>query len=543
MAVRVASRNRPSAPIDVVFKILSRGAEATSEESLLSEIALDLKEILQADTCELLLRDANDGLVLRGSTVAPELANRVRLGKGIGLSSKVLLEKKPLFIRKAAFNVEGFARYPGIDELRYESAAFLPIIIDGACEGVALFRRLSPWHFSARERKLMTYLAEAVAVTYATFHKGYETGSRINRLGALSEVSKTISNSPYLEEILQLLVNLTAQQFSYTVCTVRLLDEAQNELVLRATQASDRAYQRKRAIRYGESIAGRAMVENRPIIVEDVLEEETYIGHDLAVEQGLRSMICVPLTLQDKPIGVMSCYTSHVREFPPDEIKALETLAKQAAVSIEHAKLQVRTTLLQEMHHRVKNNLQQIASLLRLQLRHSHYKSLEEAINDCLARILAIASVHDLLSREDLDHVGLRSIAETLVQHQQRSLILPDKHIRFEVRGEDVRLNMTQATQVALVLNELIQNAVEHGFDVSNEGEIHVTIEEGDGEVSLWVSNSGDHLPADFDLSGQSSLGLQIVDNLSRALGGRFKVSDILGWTVAEVKFGRLVGE
>ena len=293
----------------------------------------------------------------------------------------------------------------------------------------------------------------------------------------------------------------------------------------------------------GESIAGKAMAENRPIIVPDVQIEATYIGHDLAVEQNLRSMICVPLTLQDKPIGVMSCYTSEVREFPPDEVKALETLAQQAAISIEHAKLQVRSTLLQEMHHRVKNNLQQIASLLRLQLRHSEYRTLEEAINDTLGRILAISSVHDLLSREDLDAVGVRSIAEALVQHQQHSLVLPDRHIRFQVRGDDVRLSMTHATQVALLINELIQNAVEHGFHVTRDGEVHVTVEYREGEVSLWVSNSGDPLPPGFDIAKSANLGLQIVDNLSRGLAGKFKLENILGWTVAEVKFNSLGSE
>ncbi|HVL40450.1 MAG TPA: sensor histidine kinase, partial [Fimbriimonadaceae bacterium] len=218
-------------------------------------------------------------------------------------------------------------------------------------------------------------------------------------------------------------------------------------------------------------------------------------------------------------------------------------LAKQAAVSIEHAKLQVRSTLMQEMHHRVKNNLQQVASLLRLQMRHSQYKTLEEALHDCLTRILAIASVHDLLSREDLDHVGLRSIAEALVQHQQHSLMLPDRHIGFQVRGDDVHLNMTQATQVALVLNELIQNAIEHGFEHTESGEIHVTVEERDGDIALWVSNNGDPLPGAFDPGVASHLGLQIVENLSRALGGKFKIGEVLGWTVAEVKFQRTSGE
>ena len=254
-------------------------------------------------------------------------------------------------------------------------------------------------------------------------------------------------------------------------------------------------------------------------------------------------MICMPLTIQDRAVGVLSCYTSEIHTFGSDEIKALETLAKQAAVSIEHAKLQVRSTLMQEMHHRVKNNLQQIASLLRLQIRHSEYKSLEEALNDVLSRILAIASVHDLLSREDLDHVGLRSIADSLVQHQQASLILPDKRVSFQVRGEDVHLNMTQATQIALVLNELILNAVEHGFDTTTSGEIHVNVEEKEGEVAIWVSNSGDQLPESFDLARDSHLGLQIVESLVRALGGRFSLRDIFGWTVAEVKFARQSAE
>jgi len=121
-------------------------------------------------------------------------------------------------------------------------------------------------------------------------------------------------------------------------------------LVLRATQAPAKAYQRKRAIKLGESIAGRAIDENKPVIVRDVQVEADYIGHDLAVEQGLRSMICVPLTLQDRPIGVLSCYTSEVRDFSTTRSRLWKHSPKQAAVSIEHSKLQVRNTLMQEMH-------------------------------------------------------------------------------------------------------------------------------------------------------------------------------------------------
>lgn len=518
-------------------------AHATSKDELLSEFAALWVRQTGADSCDILYREPGDGLVLKASTIYPEFNNRMKLGKGVGLTGQALVTHQPIFLSKDAEKDPRYAKYVGIDETGSESVAVLPLANTGQPFGVLVVRKATAWKLTPALQKCLIEMAAVTSSCLKGYNNAYQIGAQMNRLGALSEVTKTISTSPYVEEILQLLVNLTAQQFNYRVCTVRLLDENRGELVLRATQAPSKGYQRKRAIKLGESIAGRAIDENKPQIVRDVQVEDDYIGHDLAVEQGLRSMICVPLTIGEKPIGVLSCYTTEVREFPPDEIKALETLAKQAAVSIEHAKLQVRNTLMQEMHHRVKNNLQQVASLLRLQVRHSAHLTLEQALNDCLNRILAIAAVHDLLSREDLDHVGIRSIAETLVHHHQGSLTLPDRHIGFQVRGSDINLPMTQATQFALVLNELIQNAIEHGFKVTERGEIHVTVEHNEDEVSVWVSNSGDPLPEGFDPTVASHLGLKIVDNLARALGGRFKLSDVLGWTVAEVKFPRATGE
>jgi two-component sensor histidine kinase len=514
-----------------------------TEDELLAELASRLEAASGADACDIMLRGAGDSLVMRACTSLPEMTGRIRLGKGVGLCGIAVKQGKTQVVRTNLTRNRAFASYPGLDESEFHSAVVVPMFDDERVVGAISLRRKSPWPAGKAEVRRIEALVQAGTLAWLGFVRAYEAGSQVSRLGALSEVTKIITGSPYLEEILQLLVNITAQQFDYKVCTVRLLDEENSELVLRATQSTAKAYQRKRAIKLGESIAGRAIAESRAIVVLDVQEEEEYIGHDLAVEQGLHSMICVPLTIRDRAVGVMSCYTSEVRDFAPDEIEALETIAKQAAISIEHAKLQVRHTLMQEMHHRVKNNLQQVVSLLRLQLRQSHYKSLEEALNDSLSRILAIASVHDLLSREDLDHVDIRTIAESLVQHQQQSFMMPGKRIFFLVRGDPVRLNMTQATQIVLVLNELIQNAVEHGFERTDEGEIHITVEESEDQIGVWVSNNGDALPADFDPSVAGHLGLQIVENLTRGLGGAFKIEDLLGWTVAEVKFHREAGE
>ena len=529
-----------SASLDLV-RLISR---AKRPQDLMIETVHAVARLAGVDSCDLLIKEGDERLTLRASTVVPDLVGRVKLGKGVGLCGMAAVSGEAVYVERNATEDPRFVRYPGYEYPDCEAVAVVPMRgEDGVPTGVLLLRKGKEWTTNPGERAELQDMADVAGASLSGFDHAYRASSVSNRLGALSEVTRTISQSPYLEEILQLLVNLTAQQFNFRVCTVRLLDETRGELVLRATQAPAKAYQRKRAIRLGESIAGRAISQNKPQIVKDVLTEPDYIGHDLAEEQGLRSMICVPMMLRDRPIGVLSCYTSDVREFLPDEIKALETLAKQAAFSIENAKLQVRTTLMQEMHHRVKNNLQQVASLLRLQMRMSRYTTLEEALNDTLSRILAIASVHDLLSREDLDHVGLLSIAETLVHHQQSSLLSPDRRVAFKIRGDDVTLSMNQATQMALVINELILNAVEHGFETKTEGEIHITIEAPDADVALWVSNDGDPLPEGFDHAAASHLGLKIVDNLARALGGRFTLENRTGWTVAEVRFPKATGE
>lgn len=530
-------------PEAVSLSSFSHVLSANSSDDFLHRTAEHLCQKLAADGCDILITQSDGTLVLRASTHGPEFVHRCRLGPGIGLCGRVLLSGQPEFISKGARVHPSNVAYPGFDERDYEAAAVVPFAIGEGMHAVGLLVWNAPQRFSKSECEALIASWSNASSLLTVFFLGEQLGSRSQRIGAVSEVSRNIASSPYLDEILQLLVNITAQQFNYAVCTVRLLDEGREELVLRATQAPAKAYQRKPAIKLGESIAGKALSESRTIIVPDVQLDPEYIGHDLAKEQGLRSMACVPLMVQNRLIGVLSCYSSEVRTFTDDEIKALETVAKQAAFSIEHAKLQVRTTLMQEMHHRVKNNLQQVASLIRLELNHGKSRTLEESLSDTLGRILTISAVHDLLSRDDLDHVGLTSLAESLVQHHRDALMLPDKRIDFRVTGDNVHLPTFQATQAALLLNELIQNAIEHGFKTSTVGEIHITIEALEDQIGLWVSNNGDALDFAAESHALGSLGLQIVTNIARSLGGHFRLETRLGWTVAEAIIARVTPE
>ena len=217
----------------------------------------------------------------------------------------------------------------------------------------------------------------------------------------------------------------------------------------------------------------------------------------------------------------------------------LETVANQAGIAIENAKLLVRSAIVQEMHHRVKNSLQTVASLLRLQRHTRTPADIGEVLDECVQRIVTIAEVHELLSMEELDEVSLRRIAEQIVTLTSRSLLSDQDRISTAVEGSDIRLPSHRATSVALILNELLQNAIKHGFRGRREGNLRVLLTADDGRITLEVANDGAPVPASFDPGTGGSLGLRIVETLAREeLGGTFALESG-EWTRARVVFPR----
>jgi len=362
---------------------------------------------------------------------------------------------------------------------------------------------------------------------------------RASQLSTLSEVSKTITSDMYLEEILQLIVAATAKTMNFKITTLMLVDEDRGELVIKATQSKSKEYTRKPNIKIGESVAGRAIIEKKTITVSDVRRAPDYKFPDIARKEGLCAMAAVPLQVKGKIIGVLNCYTDKPHKFTDDEISFLTALGNHAAIAIEHAKLMVKSAIIQEMHHRVKNNLQQVASLLRLQMHYIGRRNVEQVLTESLNRILAIASVHELLSREDLDIISVKQIAESILNATKQSLIGPHKAIAMSIEGADILLASSQATSLALILNELVQNALEHGFpDGYDEGAIMIALHEDQRDFELTVTNDGKLVDDNFDLRNTDSLGLQIVQSLARGdLSGVFMLQRIGDKTKARLTF------
>lgn len=168
------------------------------------------------------------------------------------------------------------------------------------------------------------------------------------QIKALLKISKAITSDLYLEDILRLIVTVTAEVLGSNICSLMLLDEKTNELAVRASQSISEEYNRKPPLKIGEGIAGKVAKENRPIAVKDVTKEKEYKHKDIAKKEGLSSLLCVPLAVRGKVIGVINCYTSKPHDFSETEIEMLTTIANQAAVAIENTELMVKSKVIQE---------------------------------------------------------------------------------------------------------------------------------------------------------------------------------------------------
>jgi two-component system, sensor histidine kinase PdtaS len=178
---------------------------------------------------------------------------------------------------------------------------------------------------------------------------------------------------------------------------------------------------------------------------------------------------------------------------------------------------------IREIHHRVKNNLQTVSSLLRLQGRRLESPEAKAAIDEAVRRIRSIALVHEILSRGQGDDVSFAEVVQPIVDMVSEALVAPDRPITFQVVGQGPRLQASMASSLAVVLTELLQNAVEHGYPPgSTGGTVTIELVTSPIELVVRVHDDGVGLPAGFDPERSSGLGLTIVRTLAFGdLGGR----------------------
>jgi two-component system, response regulator PdtaR len=178
-----------------------------------------------------------------------------------------------------------------------------------------------------------------------------------------------ISSGKYLEEMLQLIVRMIAEMMQARVCSIMLVDTQKNELVLKAAKCSSEEYWQRPNLKIGKSLISRVVKERSPLMVRDVTKEEGYLYPELATKEGVRSLVSVPMMYKDHVLGVINVYTAEERVFSREDIRALTTVADQAAVAFENTKLSVavqesqEALLTRKVVERAKSILQRQANL------------------------------------------------------------------------------------------------------------------------------------------------------------------------------------
>jgi len=441
-------------------------------EEVLALVARKVADVLETEACFVYLYDERtDELVLRathGSSVE-EMTKRPRMRPGEGITGVAAAERAPVMIPAQAHLDPRFKAFPNLHEEEYESILAVPILARERLAGALNVRTLDPREFTQDEIDLVVAIAAQVAQTIEHAQLYAQAQRRVAELEALARISEAVSESLYLEESLEAIVKTTMEAVGATGAALVLEDGN---------------------IAWPEGRAGAHAVR-------------------------------LPLRWKRRQIGELVC--DRDTPFTADERALLTSIAHHAAVALEHGRAVMRGVLAQEIHHRVKNNLQTVASLLRLQARAADAdprKALEDSVN----RILAIAAVHEVLTEQREEEVELRELFGRLRAMLVQGLAA-GKDVRAEL--EPVSLAGNRATALALVFSELLQNALEHGGD-----EVRIELACRNGEVVLAIVDDG------AGIEGEAvGTGLSIVRALVRdELQGRLNLHND-GGTRAEVVF------
>lgn len=185
--------------------------------------------------------------------------------------------------------------------------------------------------------------------------------------------------------------------------------------------------------------------------------------------------------------------------------------------------LLIKSAVIKEIHHRVKNNLQTIVSLLRLQERRTESSEAKSILQDCIGRVNSIAVVHEYLSQQGDGMIDVGKVAKSIYQALVSSMLNSDFVLETDFATDNVLLPSEKATSIALILNELLQNAIEHAFAGRTNGKLTVRFNDSGSCYELLIVDNGVGLPDDFSWQQSSSLGLKIIKTMAEAdLKGSF---------------------
>ena len=527
----------PSIGLAPLREIARAIAAARDLDTTLDLIAHKTTEVMGVNSCTVYLLDP-DGktLRMRASTgLAKRAVGRATLNIGEGLTGYAVKNNCPAFAREAHADPR-FKFVPLADEKPFSSLLAVPMKSEERPIGAMNVQTLEPHDFTADEIELLALIGDlaAGALDKAALHDSMKR--QLNELTALARVGEAVTSPIYLDEMLDVVTEMAAKVMNAAVCSIFLMDDPGRQLVMHSANRADHPYAARAPIPVGEGISGRVAKTGQPVTVRDVRADSRYRNPELARAEGLVSMLSVPLMVRDTVIGVLNCFTAEPREFAAEQIALFSTLANQTALALENARLVTNAAVVREMHHRIKNNLQTVAMLMRLQAADGDTLTARDVLHQSINRIQSIAAVHEALSEQGFRLVNVKDVLERICRMTSQNMIPPEKEIAIAVEGEAVVLPSRPATALALVVNELLQNALEHAFLGRKRGCVTITLTHTARDFLITVADDGVGLPSKIP----ASLGLEIVETLVRDdLKGKLKFKQGKRGTQADIRLPR----
>jgi len=337
--------------VEVLHRISESVSHTLDLEVVLAHIVEVVVEVTKADACLLyLLSDSRDDLILRASkNPHPHLIGRVTIGLGEGITGWVAREHQMVVVPSNASDDPRFKIFHKLPEDRYQAFVSVPIMIKKQMIGVINVQHKRPRRYRPDTLALLSTIANQVGGAIENARLYDQMTRKALQLETLSQVSETVASSRVIQDVLQLIVTMTAQLMNSKICSLMLLDQpGGKELRIAATQSLSEEYRKKPSVMVGQSISGRAVQERRAIIVPDVTIEPDYMYPDIAKKEGLCSLVSVPMMNRNRVIGVINSYTSTPHAYTREEVKVLQTIANQAGIAIDHTTLLDKSFEMQE---------------------------------------------------------------------------------------------------------------------------------------------------------------------------------------------------
>lgn len=520
---------------------INRAATSNMHSDEMLDIVADaVKRATSADASAIFLYQDLTGLISLEATrgLNQEAVGSITLRPGEGIVGRAAVEGA-LIAATNARDHESYLPHPGIGDDKYASQVSVPMLqAQDRLVGVLNIHSVEPRTWDHDELEFLRTVAGelAIAIENARIYTVTDEllHQKIDELSILQRVTRSLTGTLELKDVLHLI--------------------AQNGIDIANAEAAA-VFRPNRLANSTEPIiesrigAVRMLldVRERNEVIERVLRTGTAIRAHVQYEDGPADIYCMPLRTAREVVGAIAYRIESKIEIPNERIALLQAFADSAAIAIENADLysnamhglETQRTLVQEMHHRVRNNLQTVAALLSLQIRAAENAPWAVEIREAVSRIQAIAGVHDLLSDPSrFTGATLDKIARLVAEDAHSTLIPPTLKVTFDIEKSELRIPSNQATIMSLLINELAANAISHGFEDRTKGYIRIRSWEDDGYANVEIFNDGEKVPEGFDPGQSQGLGMRITHRLVTSdLRGTFKISSDTEGTYATIRF------